>query len=223
MKKMFFILMAAILFYPAAAQKVTIKEYEDNSQKGYLTFLEKDPATVGKFINDYFRQFGKVKFRENIYTLTELSHRYFPFPEIIVFTKIKEVDGTTKTSFWIADSLMSLDVYKEKLQKLAHVFSVDFYKAMKQQEIDESLRALRFAEKQYQKFERDSLGLQNDIKKNIEEKAKLEQALKDNELNKKALEQKIIDNKADKDSLIITLEKIKRLIEVKEREKKAIE
>ena len=44
MKKLFFILIAAILFYPAAAQKVTVKDYEDNRQKGYLIFLEKDPA-----------------------------------------------------------------------------------------------------------------------------------------------------------------------------------
>lgn len=223
MKKMFWLLLTAIICNPSVAQKVTVKEYEDNDEKGYLVFLEKDPIAVGDFLNSYFKSYGKIKFKGDVYTITELNHPEFPFPELTVFTNLKNVNATTKASVWLPDSIMSQKVYSDKLEGLWYAFAVDFYKNLKQQEIEESLRALRYAEKQFQRLEKDSLGLQKDITKNVEEKARLEEELRTNALNYTTLLQKIKDNEAAKDSMLITLDKIKRLIELQEKEKKEIE
>lgn len=223
MKKMFWLILAVFIYYPSAAQEVTVKEYEDNDEKGFLIFLEKDPKVVGDFINKYFKSYGNVRYRNDIYLISDLNHPEFPFPEIEVYSNLKKVNGVTKASVWLADSIMAQDVYADKLEGLWHVFAVDFYKSLKQQEIDESFRALRYAEKQFQRLEKDSLSLQKSMTKNIAEKAKLEEELRNNALNYGHLLEEIDKNVAAKDSVLITLDKIKRLIEVQEREKKAIE
>ncbi|MGK7389288.1 MAG: hypothetical protein ACNS60_03030 [Candidatus Cyclobacteriaceae bacterium M2_1C_046] len=223
MKKMFWLILAAIIYYPSVAQKVTVEEYEDNNQKGYLVFIENKPEVVGDFLTKYFKSFGNVRYRDNIYLITDLDHREFPFPTIEVYSSLAKVNGITKASVWLADSLMDQQMYSEKLEKLWYAFGFDFYTSLKQQEIDESIQALQFAEKQFQKLEKDSLGLQKDLTKNIDKRAKLEQELKNNALEHEQLLIEITQNKSNKDSLLITLEKIKKLIEIKEREKREIE
>ena len=223
MKKMFLLSLAAIFYYPSAAQKVTVEEYVTEDQNGYQVFLEKEPETVANFLDDYFKSYGKVKYRNNIYTLSQLNHMEFPFPEVEVYSQLRNKDDKTKALVWLPDSVMEQEVYASKLKSLWYIFAIDFYKHLKQQEINESLRALNYAEKQFQRLEKDSLGLQKDLEKNSIEKAKLEEELKINELNHKVLLQKIENNSAAQDSILVTLEKIRRLIELQEKEKKAIE
>lgn len=223
MKKMFFTLLMSSILISATAQKVIVTNYVEKDTKGYSVTLISEKDRVNNFISQYFKETGKVRLRDEIYTISALSRADFPFPEITIFSKTKTVNGETKAIVWLPDSLNADEKYSIKLKELWHTFGLDFYRILAQEEIDKTSRALRYAEKQFQRLEKGSLKLKNNLVKNKEEKIKLEEALKTNALNHDILLQKIANNKEAKDSVLMAIEKIRKLVEVQEEKKRAIQ
>lgn len=223
MYKKFFLLLICCYAYIANAQEIVIDTYEKNGQKGYQVLLEHQQDKVDDFLSSYFKSYGKVRSRGGIYTISNLSRADFPYPDVTLFSETKRKSNKTNAIVWIADSLFQQDHYAQKLNDLWYSFAVDFYRDLVQQEIDESTQALKYAEKQFHRLEKDSLNLQSDIEKNRKEKLKLEEALKMNEVNHTVLLKSIENNANTKDSVTVAIQKIKRLIELQERKKNAIE
>lgn len=223
MYKKLFLLLISCYVYTANAQDIIISTYEEKGRNGYQVLVENQPENVNKFLSSYFKSYGKVRSRGGIYTVSNLSRADFPYPEVTIFSEVKNKSNKTNAIVWIADSLIRQEHYAQKLYELWYSFAVDFYKDLVQQEIDESTQALKYAEKQFYRLEKDSLNLRSNIEKNRQEKLKLEEALKSNEVNHTVLLKNIENNAYTKDSVIIAIEKIKRLIELQESKKNAIE
>lgn len=223
MYKKFFLLLVGSFYYAAHAQEININRYEENGRNGYQVILENEADKVEDFLSSYFKGYGKVRGRGGTYTISNLSRADFPFPDITLFSEIQRKGINSKAVVWMADSLFEQKNYSQKLNELWYTFSVDFYRQIVQQSIDESLKALRYAEKQIGRLEKDSLNLQSDLIKNRKEKLKLEQALKTNAENRELLLKNIENNSYTKDSVIIAVEKIQRLIKLQEQEKNAIQ
>lgn len=204
----------------APAQDIKVEKFSKDNTTGYKVLLLDEQGKADDFLPIYFKNDGRVRNRWGMNEISALTRADFNHPEITLTYEIDEVDEMSRVLFLVSDTVENSIVID--LEKMTYNFGVDFYRFLAQEDIDESLQALAYTERQHQRLLKDSVNLQRNLKDNQDEKVELEEALELNGLNYQVLLQKIENNSQSQDSLLMVMEKIRRLIEVQKKKKEEI-
>ena len=228
MKKLWILL----LFSPFFVFSQTRIEVSEASNKvngeRYQGFKARISATADEledFLKSEFREKGKTRERNTYYSLTEATFDGDYFGERMFYATIDR--GNETQTFWMGvdDSALSekeIRNIQDMLEDYVYGFCVNFYKHLVQLEIDESIKAQQFTERQIRRLDRDSVQLVTGISDNERELIRLQEAIEANKLEKIVLQQKLVDNKVAQDSTAISLEQIKKVIEALKKKKEGI-
>lgn len=192
---------------------------------GYKTRITADDKQLEGFLKDHFRELGKTRERNSYYSLTEATIAEKYHGERFFYAEI--VRGSGSHNVWIGADTTGLssydwDVMDATLKKFTYDFAVEFYQFQVQEEIDESLKAEQFADRQQTKLQKESEDLANKLSNNEEELIRLQEAIEKNKLEHIELLQNIQTNKVELDSAGVSLEKIRNVVQMLQRKKSAI-
>ncbi len=228
-KKLSFLCLLWVLSFTAFSQGVKVEESTvrilTERIDGYRTKLEAPSSEVESYLKSALRDLGKVRDRNTYFQITDVNLYGDRFAERLFFAQL--VTGTQYQSVWFGVDSTGLSeigwkVIDEKLQQYCYDFSINFYKDQVQKEIDESEKAEQYVLRQQKKLEKDSVSLLDRIDNNAAELIKLQQAIEDNKAEKELLLQKIKENKIAQDSTVITLDKVRKVIEMQKKKKEEI-
>lgn len=210
------------------AQTVTVKEKKEKvrgeTAKGYSTELEGKKDDVSIAWARFLKDLGKVKNPGGLITLTEPAIGGTVYTKGILYAS---TDGSDeKATVWIGllDGewvVNDIEIVNKELEKLVYRFGIKFYRDKIQAQIDEAQRAFEAVEKQKQRLINQNKDLNIKLGNNEQEKIHLEKSTEVNKLEHAVLLQKIENNKKSQDSVAITGEQIKKVVEMhKERQRK---
>lgn len=211
---------------PAWSQTMKVKKEElrvkGESAPGYAVDLDGKADEVNTALNKYLKALGKVRQSEGLIVLTESTINGIGYKNA-VYASTREQGATTQA--WIgarkSEWAEGTDGVNKDLEKLIYEFGVKFYKDRIQVQIDESIRALNAVEKTQQRLVTQNRDLNTKLEDNKREKIQLEKATENNKLENETLLKKIEKNKHDQDSMVVTNEQVKKVVEMhKERQKK---
>ena len=221
-----------ILFLPVIAWAQPVIEVIPGTTKvngerypGYKSKIISESKNVEDYLKSHFRSLGKTRERNSYFSLTEATIAEKYHGERFFYAEI--IQGSSVQTVWIgADttdlSLYDWDVMDATLKKWTYDFTVEFYKNEVQEEIDESIKAEQFAEKQHNKLIKESENLANTIQSNEKELIRLQEAIENNKNEHIDLLESIRTNKIEIDSAAVTLDRIRNVVQMLERKKAII-
>jgi uncharacterized protein (DUF342 family) len=173
-------------------------------------------------INKLMKSFGKTKQGEDYVVVAEptINGTLYAAP---VYARTKQIGNMV--SAWVGIRTKEWDSNVENLNKdlerLMYDFGVNFHKEKIQKQIDESMRALQAVERQQQRLTNQNRDLNTRVEDNKREKIQLEKSIENNKVELETLTKKLEKNKKDQDSVAISGEQIKKVIEMhRDRQKK---
>jgi hypothetical protein len=215
-----------LLAFLTNAQTVKVKketariknEYAD----GYEVELQSTAEEADGAINKLMKSFGKTKQGEDYVVVAEptINGTLYAAP---VYARTKQIGNMV--SAWVGIRTKEWDSNVENLNKdlerLMYDFGVNFHKEKIQKQIDESMRALQAVERQQQRLTNQNRDLNTRVEDNKREKIQLEKSIENNKVELETLTKKLEKNKKDQDSVAISGEQIKKVIEMhRDRQKK---
>ena len=213
-----FVIILSLAVVNVYSQTVTVKKetarIKGENQDGYATDLEGNEDNINSALIKYLKTFGKTKQTSDYITVTEatINGRTYAQP---IYGVIKTKDKGAQAWLginpkeWPSDA----DDVSKQLEGLVRDFGVQFYRDKIQAQIDESNRALQAVERQQQRFTNQNRDLNTKLEDNKREKLQLEKAIVNNKLEYETLLNKIAKNIKDQDSIKISNEQIKKVIE----------
>ena len=211
------------------AQRVDVSEKSnrivDEKYIGYVSKIVGEEDVIEKQWYKALRGLGRLREKGNYLTVMEaelLEIEDFTTP---IYSKLLAYDSITEV--WVTGNKItmsedSLKLINEKLQVFLYDFSLNYYKGLAQEKIDEAERAFAFTQKKYHKLQADSVELGKDLRDNKAEIERFKQLLEKNELEEKVISQRIIDNQENQASTIIDLERLKTIVEKKKELKRKL-
>ena len=202
-----------------------IEKINDDKYPGVSSFVTGDDDDVEKAWRKYLKDFGKVKERKTYFELTEVTLADTYYESRIFYANMGS--GEKVQTVWLGADTTGMSMAEwytlsEVIQKHVYNFVENYYKDKVQEEIDESIKAEDYNEKQLKKFEKEEDDLKTQLKNNEKELIRLEQAIIDNKKEHEELLEKIEKNKVDQEDTAVSLEKIKKVIELQKEKKEAI-
>jgi hypothetical protein len=131
----------------------------------------------------------------------------------------------TSVTVWLGSSILDTDEYSidELLKSSVYDFTKDYYKSVVQKKIDEAERAVSITNRKHQRLLKDSVEYSNKLTSAKNEIIRLEHLVERNQLETKVLDERILVNKNERDSVLIEINKMKRIVEDHKKRKNAIE
>jgi hypothetical protein len=219
-----FIVLAGLLPFGAFAQSVVTKKkasrVEGENVTGYEVSLGAREDEVRVSLTKFLKAIGRTRQSGDYITISEPVVGGKKYTQTLY--AITRSSGNS-ASAWIG---MQSNVGEESgldrdLDKLAYDFGVTFHREKIQTQIDESLRALQAVEKQQSRLVNQNEDLNHKIENNKREKTALEKSLVDNKIELDDLKRKLADNGKAQDSIAVTAEQIRKVVEMhKERQRK---
>jgi hypothetical protein len=217
------ILLSASLFSQTIKIKKETARIKNEYADGYEVELQGTADEAESALGKWMKTFGKAKSTENYIAVNEPSLQGRPYTHPIYgMTKqlgnIISVWIGLKKSDWGESEAET--VYRE-LETQIYNFGVTFQRDKIQKQIDESIRAAQAVEKQQQRLVNQNRSLNSKLESNKREKIQLEKSLQENAAELITLTNQLAKNKKDQDSVAVTGEQIKKVVEMhKERQRK---
>ncbi len=216
-KLLFLVLLSPVLAWAQPTIEVIEGSAKINGERypGYKTRITADDKDIEDFLKDHFKELGKTRDRNSYFSLTEatIAEKYhgerFFYAEIVRGSETQTVwmgvDSTGLTSYeW--------EVLAATMKKFTYDFTVDFYKYEVQNQIEESVKAQSYAEKQHTRLIKESDNLASRLESNEKELIRLQEAIEKNKQEHIDLLSSIETNKVDIDSAAVSLQKIKEVV-----------
>jgi hypothetical protein len=212
-----------------AQQLHVVKEYQKIkgvSAQGHSVEVEGTLEDVTGSLSKFLRTFGRLKFAADPITVVEyvIGSEEYHTP----FYATTRSDGRT-TVAWLGilyqdwtDTAKAKSLEKE-LNRLAYDFGVKYYRDKVQVEIDESLRSMQTVERMKQKLTNENLNLNIKLENNKKEREHLEKAMDVNKLEYLNILTKLNQNKSSQDSLVIVLDRVKKVVELQKEKQRRID
>lgn len=229
MKNCFATLISLVLYGFSFSQAIEIKEdVEKINGERYPGFSTKVSADVYKLENSVkmvLRDLGKMRERNTYFTITDVEIGGIEYGERNFYAEIKRSDAIH--TFWFGVDTTAIvsqdwDYLSSSMKSFTYNFVIDFYKSLVQEEIDESLQAESYMVKKQKRLIKNKTDMEDELLKNKEDLIDLQNAIEENKLRHEVLVQKIKDNSFEQDSTLISLEKIRQVIKIKEQKKDSI-
>ena len=174
----------------------------------------------------YLRTIGRMREEGNYLLVSEGDLDAFPEQYIEVFSKLTPSDSST--IIWIGTNGAiyaedSTTMINGGLKDFLYEFVLDYYQDKAQDRIDEAQRAVDFTVRKHQKLMNEEVELNKDLEATKAEIVRLQQLIESNTLQEEVIKQKIIDNSAEQDTTQLDIERLKKIVEKKIRERDAIE
>jgi len=214
------LLIAVVLLFVVSfseAQKVKVLESTESvegvSRSGMYVLLELDKTETEKAWNNYLKKYGKPSSKNGIITVLAANMKAIHDYPCVVYSKV-EVAHTGARVWWAID-LGSKMVTKETeaeyrgAEKMLYEFSVSAYRDDITKQIADAETALESATKIHQKKVKENANLLSKIEKNKARKTELENKLKVNVEDHARLHREIDNNLAEQKIAIQNVEAIK--------------
>jgi hypothetical protein len=229
MKRSFFFAVLFVMTLSVSAQKVTVaarsQKVNNENADGYSSDLDAKSDDIQIALAKFLKESGKTKTNGEMTVVTD------PVINGTLYEKKGFLYGTSvgsdvKTRVWIGIirsqwSTEEADVILKEVEQMVYRFGIKFYRDQIQKQIDEAQQAADAVTKQTQRTTNEGKQLQTKLVANDQEKIKLDKALEANKLEDLVLKQKIVNNKKSLDSLSMSAEKIKKVIDAhKEKQSK---
>jgi len=220
MKKLVFIVLVIICNSPIYAQRVYVQAGKEKIKSaeldGYKSELDANKKEVQDAWLKFAKNIGKSKSTGDVIELNDVVIDGEIYTGKTVYAKV--IDNGKSATIWMGIREKDWDENYTKvepfMERLVKEFSVRFYQEKIMAEISESEKALRFAERQQGKILNDLNDLKLKLEENERERIQLERSLNNNQLQNQVLRQKIENGNKSQDSISVSLEKIKRMIEM---------
>ncbi len=220
MKRLVFVISALLISSTLFAQRVLVEKgterVKSDQVEGYQSQIDASKQELETAWMKFARELGKNKSSGDFIEIRDAVIDGQVYQGKIVYSKI--TDNNKSATLWLGirekdwdDDYSKIEPFMERLVK---EFSVRFYQERIMAEINESEKALRFAERQQARIINDKSDLQLKLEENERERMQLERSLNNNQLQNQVLKQKIENNIKSQDSISVSLEKIKRMIEM---------
>ncbi len=220
MKKLFIIIGIFFFISTGFAQKVSVVSLDQKIEKiprsGIATYLELEKKDVEGLWKKHIKKYGKVEKEKGVYYVNIASVNGIS-GTVRVLSKLGSSSQGTMVWFTVDDG----DHYIKKgesnyqaAEKILYDFGIMAYRNEVMNQISDAekahAKAIRVQEKTVKKAE----NLANNLRKNGEEKVRLENALVKNAENKKELEQNIEQNKVDQAAAAEDVEKKVKAVDI---------
>lgn len=202
------------------AQRVMVEpsaeRVKSEQVQGYVSTLDATKKEIDDAWSKFSKNLGKSRSSGEFIEIRDAVIDVQVYTGKSIFCKITEQGKGIKVWMGISEKDWGDDYSKAEpfMERLLKEFSVKFYQDRVLAEINESEKALRFAERQQSRLGGEKNDLELKLEENQREKMQLERAINNNQLQNHVLIQKLENNKKSQDSLAISLEKIKRMIEL---------
>jgi hypothetical protein len=220
MKKLVFIILIITIHSQLIAQRVIVEaateKVKSSQVDGYQSKMDANKKELQDAWLKFAKNIGKSKSSGDVIEINDVVIDGEIYAGKTVYSKI--IENERSTTIWMGIREKDWDENYTKvepfMERLVKEFSVRFYQERIMAEIGESEKALRFAERQQSKTLNENNDLKMKLEENEREKLQLERSLNNNQLQNQVIKQKIENNTKTQDSLSVSLEKIKRMIEM---------
>ena len=210
-----------LFLFALIAQAQTIKVKKETARikgeyaDGFEVELQATSEEAEDALNKLMKTFGKTKQGDDYLVVAEpvIQGTNYISP---VYSRSKQLGNIV--SAWVGIRTKEWDSNVESinkdLERVMYDFGVNFHKEKIQKQIDESTRALQTVERQQQRLTNQNRDLNSRIEDNKREKIQLEKSIENNKVELETLTKKLEKNKKDQDSVALSGEQIKKVIEM---------
>ncbi|HMP99278.1 MAG TPA: hypothetical protein PKC24_05805 [Cyclobacteriaceae bacterium] len=220
MKKLIFLLTACVMYSYGFSQRVTVVKATEKIKSDQVEGAQAQMDASKKELEDAWLKFvkgwGKSKSSGELIEIRDAIIDGESYSGKIVYAKVTDLGKSSVIWMGIREKDWDENYTKVNpfMDRLVKEFCVKFYQEKILAEISESEKALRFAERQQGRLLSEQGDLNLKLEENEREKIQLERSINNNALQNQVLKQKIENNKNSQDSISISLEKIKRMIDM---------
>ena len=228
MKKLLTAVFLSFVFLNMFGQEIEVKEYNakilENRYPGFRVRISGNADHVESFLKKTLREAGKMRERNTYFQITDMNLNGNYFEDRNFYAQINSQE--TFHSVWVGVDTTGLGsssvALLSDIENFVYDLGINFYKSEVQQEIDESEKAEQFMLRQQNRLNRDSVSLQNQLQSNEKELIRLQEAIEANKIEHEELLKKIETNHNELDNSIISLDKIRKTLDVQRKKKDKI-
>ena len=193
--------------------------------EGFAVQVDGKENRINQSFSRYLKNMGKVKTSDNISVVSEplISGLTYTSP---LYGLVRQNDTTFQAWIGIIPGEWSKADYEKvnrELQNLVYNFGIQYYRELVQDEIDETLRALQAVEKQQQRLINQNHDYQIKLEDNGRDKVRLEKALENNTKEKQDLKKMLEKNTKQQDSVAVSVQQVKRVLERQKEKQRSIQ